>query len=71
MNWFEKWMLIRTIKKIVKQGNQYTKISALYHMILTLSRAEYTEDNDMTLKMFLTDCFNNGLKEDNEHCKKN
>jgi len=62
MNWFEKWMLIRTLKKIISQGGQETKITSLYHMILVIARHEYNEDNDVTVKAFLDDCYN-GAKE--------
>lgn len=59
MNWFEKWFLKRVFKKQVQQGVfHHSNIMELYSMIGEAAKTEFREDNNATLKYFLTDCFN-------------
>ena len=62
LNWFEQWMLTRTIKKLVRQGGQDRKITMLYGMITYYARNEYREDNKITLDHYLREIFEESLR---------
>lgn len=53
------WILPKICRYLVKQGVLHdVKISRYYSIMLHAARKEFSEDNDKTLKSFLTDCFN-------------
>jgi len=62
LNWFERYMLKRTIRKMVLQGRHEEKILTLYSMITCYARSEYTEDNKVTLDHFLRELFEEALR---------
>jgi len=62
LNWFERWMLARTIKKLVHQGQHHSKMLMLYGLITHLARDEFTEDNKITLDHFLRETFEEALR---------
>ena len=64
LNWFEKWLLKRTFKKVVKQGFYHDiHITNLYNMIREATHNEFTEDNTITLDSNLKHWFEQSLKE--------
>ena len=62
LNWFEQWILKRSIRKIVRQGGQHRKIKMLYSMITYYAREEYREDNKITVDDFLREIFEESLR---------
>ena len=57
LNRFELWWLRKVLKKVIRQGNQDQKVIAFNKEFIAAARAEYYEDNDVTLHSFLIDCF--------------
>ena len=62
LNRFELWMLNRILKKTVIQGGHHGRITLLLSMLVYHARAEYTEDNKVTLDDFLKECFDDALE---------
>lgn len=63
LNRFEKWMLDRILKKIIRQECQHQKnITALYRTIYTQARKTFYEDNKPTLDGFLDECYEDSKK---------
>ena len=59
MNWLDRWLLKRIARKLVVQGyDHHMRIAEYYKIMEDAARNEFTEDNEPTLKAFLTDCFN-------------
>lgn len=53
------WLLPKICRYLVIQGCQHeTKIARYYETMQTAARERFYEDNDVTLKAFLTNCFN-------------
>jgi hypothetical protein len=61
MNKFEEWILNRTIRREVIQGNHKRKIFNLYAMIIDAARDEFTEDTKPTLDSFLKEIHQDAL----------
>lgn len=61
LNKFEKWLLRRLLKKIMIQGDQTTKVVSLFTEIRKAAENEFSEDNDVTLRSWLLECFNHAV----------
>ncbi len=55
----ENWFVKRKIENVVMQGNQDIKIETFFEQIIQSASDEYTEDNNITLRYFLEERFNN------------
>lgn len=62
MNFIEKWLLIKLLKRIVRQGNHRRRIIDFYRLLVFAARREFTEDNKPTLDGFLKDCNDEALE---------
>ena len=61
LNRFEKWMLNKILKKIIRQEcNHQKNITKLYSTIYTHAREAFYEDNKPTLDSFLDECYEDG-----------
>ena len=61
LNRFEKWMLNKILKKIIRQEcNHQKNITALYGEIYARAREAFYEDNKPTLDSFLDECYEDG-----------
>jgi len=64
MNWFEKWMLKRILRKTVVQGGHKERINNIYSMIISAAQEQFTEDNNPTLRSFLEECQHDALNKE-------
>jgi hypothetical protein len=63
MNKFEHWWMKRIIRREVIQDYLHKeRISYLYEIIYDACRDEFNEDNEVMLKSFLQDCFDDAAK---------
>ena len=63
MNWFERWVMLRVIRRQVRQGYDHPqRIAQLYAMINQACRDEFTEDNEPTIRSALRDWFEDSLR---------
>ena len=52
------YILTRICRYLVKQGYHHeSNIARYYSTMLHAARKEFYEDNDITIRSFLTDCF--------------
>jgi hypothetical protein len=64
MNKLDRWLLKRICKKLVIQGSEHkSRIAQYYKIMADAARQEFTEDNEPTLKHFLTECYEGALEE--------
>lgn len=57
MNCLERWFLERICKKLVVQGPAHKQnIVDYYKIIRRAAKNEFTEDNDVTLDAFMSEC---------------
>lgn len=57
-------VLRKICKKLVLQGPDHKeRIECYYRIMYEMARCEFTEDNEITLKSFLHDCFDEALDE--------
>lgn len=64
MTKLQKYILKKIAEKIVIQGHHHKENMIEYYRILTeAARVEFTEDNKITLDIFLEECFAESLKE--------
>jgi len=68
MTKLQKFILRKMTRTIVIQGGHEQRIIAYYRILAEAARAEFTEDNKITLDTFLEDCHKESLKESNK-CK--
>lgn len=62
MNSFERWMLRRIVRKEVRQDYDHDKkIAALFGMIISAARREFSEDNEPTSQAYLMEWFERAL----------
>ena len=62
LNWFEKFIIERALRKIVIQGNSHhLRITEFYRMMTRAARIQFNEDNKPTLDQFLVECHRNSL----------
>jgi len=61
MNRFELWILKGIIRKTVRQGDHYGRITAFYKLVADAARQEFTEDNKPTLDQLLKECHSEAL----------
>ena len=62
MNKFERWFLKRIFAKQVRQGMHEQNIVELFKMIREAANNEFTEDNEITLDIFMADCYMESVK---------
>lgn len=55
LNWFERWMLRRTLAKAVKQGDHMRNIGGICDELVIATRDQFTEDNKSTIDSLLRD----------------
>lgn len=48
-------MLVWYLRRMIRQGNQFSGTIALYRLIYRLHLEEFTEDNEITIKTFMKD----------------
>jgi hypothetical protein len=54
---FQTWLLKRIFRKLVKQGPMHQKnVIAVYSLMQSALKNEFTEDNDATLNLFSRGC---------------
>jgi len=57
MNWLERWLLKRLVRRLVLQGPSHQGyIIEYYKTIIDAARLEFSEDNEPTLLDFLEEC---------------
>ena len=61
LNFFEKLMLRRILKKTVKQGNHKYKIKGVLFELMLEARTEFCEDDNITFKNFMKSLYDEQL----------
>ena len=61
MTRFQKWILLKIVKKVVIQGDHRRRIIEFYSFLIDAARREFTEDNKPTLNNFLEECHREAL----------
>lgn len=58
MSPFERWLMVRIIRKETRQDYDHpAKFTALYAMITKAAKREFTEDNEATRRHYLQEWF--------------
>jgi len=56
ISWFEKWILLKVIKKVVRQGSK-KDLCKFYKLVHDQAEKEFSEDTIETMDQYLRYCF--------------
>lgn len=63
LTWFQRWMLKRIARDLVRQGPMHSeRITEYYRIMAAAAREEFTEDNRPTLSAFLRECHEDAME---------
>lgn len=63
MNWWQRFLLTRIAKELVRQGPEHRGNMVDYYAILGKAACEeFTEDNKSSLDLFLSECHQESLE---------